>query len=170
MKKIFLLTFIALFSYVPALLAEVVYVSSKKTAMYSNADRKASKVKVLHKGARLTVLSKKGSWLNVKFANKKGWVSKMVTSKKKPGVRISLLGSADKNARIHARKRASSDVTAASARGLMADNADKSSSKRTRAVDRGSNSQYSQEALSAMEKLYISEDDLMSFLVTENLQ
>ncbi len=158
---------ISLFIFIPASYAKVVYVSSMKTALYKDADRKSVKVVKLKRGSRLTVLNQKGSWLNVKFATKKGWVSKIVTSTKRPGSKISLLGKAGTNARIHARKRASSDVTAASARGLMDE--DNSNSGRTRAVN-GRSDHYSREAVLDMERLFISEDNLLTFLQKERIQ
>lgn len=153
--------------FVPASYAKTVFVSSMKTALYKDADRKSSKVISLKRGSRLTVIQQKGSWLNVKFANKKGWVSKIVTSKTKPGAKVSLLGNAGTNARIHARKRASSDVTAASARGLMDE--DSSNKGRARAGE-GLSDRYAKEAVYVMERMFIGEDDLLNFLKKENIQ
>ncbi|MDY6933348.1 MAG: SH3 domain-containing protein [Spirochaetota bacterium] len=149
--------------------AEALYVSSMKTSLYSKANRKSAKIMTLKRGARLNLLSTKGLWLQVSFANKKGWVSKMVTSKNKPGPRLSILGSAGHNARIHARKRASSDVTAASARGLVDDDASTSSKKRSRSSNRKSDG-FDPAVLSKMEGLYIPEKKLLLFLSEAGIQ
>ena len=140
-----------------------------KTTLYREANRKSPKISTLKRGARLSVLSTKGSWLKVKFANKRGWIQKICTSKKKPGFKVSILGSAKHNAKIHARKRASSDVTAASARGLMDENTSGSAKKRSRAVD-GKSESFDPAVLSKMENLYIPEKDLMLFLSKGGLQ
>ena len=159
--------FIILFA-ATASFGDVVYVSSMKTDLYSEAKRNSAKIGELQRGAELTVISKEGSWIRVKYNSKEGYVSKIVTSAKKPGEKMSLLASADQNTRIHARKRASSDVTAASARGLF-DEGGRSGNARARAVD-GASGTSNREAISSMESLSIPEEDLMTFLKEENIQ
>lgn len=168
MKNYLILSlFIILFA-ATASFGDVVYVSSMKTDIYSEAKRNSDKIGELSRGAELTVISKEGSWIRVKYNKKEGYVAKIVTSSKKPGEKMSLLASADQNTRIHARKRASSDVTAASARGLF-DESGKSGSARTRAVD-GASSASNREAISKMESISISEEDLIAFLKEEKIQ
>ena len=162
-----ILFFIILFS-VSASFGDVIYVSSMKTDLYSEAKRNSDKIGELTRGAELTVLSKEGAWIHVKYNDKEGYVSKIVTSSKKPGEKMSLLASADQNTRIHARQRASSDVTAASARGLF-DESGKSGSARARAVDSASGAS-NKEVISKMERLSISEEALIAFLKEEEIQ
>lgn len=168
MKKV-LLTIISFFVFTSVSFAGVVYVSSFKTTLYSMADRKSMKIATLKRGVKLTLLSTEGAWLQVQFAGKKGWVTKMVTSTKKPGMRVSLLGNADQNTRIFARKRASSDVTAASARGLLDDDSKSNVKGRSRMSESGSD-QFNTAVLSKMEDVKISEDELMSFLSEYGVQ
>jgi hypothetical protein len=149
--------------------ADVIYVSSAKTGMFSKADRSSEKISNLSKGAGLTVVSTEGSWIKVSFAGKEGFVQKMFTSSEKPGGKVSLLGSADSNARVHARKRASSDVTAASARGLMDDETLKSIKGRSRSSNSVDDS-VAEQAISDLEKINISDDELMNFLKGAKLQ
>ncbi len=160
MMKIIMSILVCIFSVHTAFSAGVVYVSSYKTALYKQAGM-GDQVMTLSKGSRLTLLSGQGPWLKVKFMNKTGWVKKFSTSRSLPGNKFSILGSAKSNARIHARRRASSDVTAASARGLMEDK--ESYQGRSRAVDSGSES-FHLEAITGIESQHVSEDDLIRFL------
>jgi hypothetical protein len=168
MKKIILII-ICLVAVSSLAFADVIYVSSAKTGMFSKADRSSEKISNLSKGAGLTVVSTEGSWVKVLFAGKEGFVQKMFTSSSKPGGKVSLLGSADSNARVHARKRASSDVTAASARGLMDDETLKSIKGRSRSSSSIDDSMVEQ-AVSDIEKIKMSDEDLMNFLKRAKLQ
>ncbi len=160
MMKIILSMMVCIFSVHTAFAAGVVYVSSYKTALYKQAGM-GGQVMTLRKGSRLTLLSRQGTWLKVEFMNKTGWVKKFATSSSRPGNKFSILGSAKSNARIHARRRASSDVTAASARGLMEDK--ESYQGRSRAVDSGSTS-FQLEAITGIESQHVPEEDLIRFL------
>ena len=160
MKKIMILTAVVLF-FAVSVSAKVLYVSSVKTNLYKDSSRKSVKITSLKKNSRLQVVSEKGRWVKIKYGSKKGWVNKMFTSKKKKGGKISLLGSAGQSARIHARKRASSNVTAASARGLMADN--EAANSRSRSAS-GNAAKFDPALLSKIEAYYISEDNLLKFL------
>ena len=136
-------------------LAKVVYVSSYVTSMYKEKSRSSQKVINLRRGARLFVLSNQGPWLKIRYRNKTGWVQKLFTRNRMPGQRMSILGSASKAALLHARKRASSNVTAASARGLL---------DSPRAKNYSSNKAYDPQALARMENMFISDEDLIKFL------
>jgi uncharacterized protein YgiM (DUF1202 family) len=140
----------------------VAYVSSVKAKLYSEAKASSTKIANLHRGQRLTVLKKKGSWLNVQFGSKKGWIKKMFTRKNKPGKKFSILGSASANARIHARKRASTSVTAASARGLD-DDSTVVSMGRARELD-NTGKKFDPRVLEQIENVFVAEETLLKFL------
>ena len=163
-KIIFIITAIFLVNSIAS--ADMVYVSSLRTKIYAKADRSSTVIASFNKGTMLSIVSEKGSWLNIRSAGKQGWVQKFFTSKQKPGKKFSILGSAKSNSKVHTRKRASSDVTAASARGLMDENS--AVMGRTRAVDR--NTGFDPEALDRMERIYVSEDDLLLFLRKGGIQ
>jgi len=161
MYKLAMVLSIIVFFIAADLKAEVVYLSSLKTSLYSDSNRSSAKVTTLNRGSSLVVMAKNGNWLKVRFMSSQGWVEKLFTSSIKPGNKVSLLGSAGNNARVHARKRASSDVTAASARGLLADN--KSVMGRARDGDLKSKG-FDEAAFNKIEKIFLSEDDLLGFL------
>ncbi len=142
-----------------ALSARVVYVSSFRTKVYKSTSRSSRTVVTARRGAGLKVLSKSGSWYKVKYGNRVGWVMKMFTSARKPGQRMSILGTASTQARMNARRRASTDVTAASARGLS----DESAAGRTRLSAKQS-VEFNPAVLNDIEGLYISEKELIKFL------
>ena len=154
MKK--LITLLVFVSFLTApIFAETVYVSSGAANIYKTT-KKTTKVYRAKKGSRLVVLKRKGSLINVRVRNKKGWIKSIFTSKKKPGRKVSLLGRAGNNARIHARKRASSDTTAASARGLVADRSNLRN-KQIRSYDVGT-------VLTGMEQIFVSEEAINAFM------
>lgn len=161
MKKGFLIAIVSLLLFAATTFGASVYVSSFKTTMYKGAGRGTGTVMILRKGYRLSVLSREGAWIKVQFLGKTGYVNRLFTSPHKPGRAVSILGSATKQARIHARNRASTDITAASARGLAED---QKAGKRSRLVNTRSEG-FDIGVIAEMEKLYIGEEDLIQFLV-----
>ncbi|MDH5717641.1 MAG: SH3 domain-containing protein [Spirochaetia bacterium] len=143
---------------------ETVYVSSFAANIHSDASLSASKIMKLKRGDKMTVISKQGSWLNVKANDKTGWIKEMFTSDKPAGEKVSILSMAKTNVNVHVRKRASADVTAASARGLRED---KEMEARLRAKDSG---KIDPAALDSLELMVFSENDLFTFLAEENIQ
>jgi len=168
-KVIQIMLISSLFLGASAIFSAVAYVSSVKAKLYSESKASSSTIAKLHRGQRLNVLDKKGSWLKVQFGAKKGWIKKMFTRKNKPGKKFSILGSASANARIHARKRASSSVTAASARGLVDDDSTVASMGRARELD-GAAKVFDPRALEEIEGVFVSEDSLLKFLEEGGLQ
>ena len=150
-----------------AVFSAVAYVSSVKAKLYSDANVSSSAVADLTRGQRLTVLDTQGSWLNVQFGAKKGWIKKMFTRSDKPGDKASILGSASENALIHARTRASSSVTAASARGLDDDSV--VSMGRARELDAAAK-KFDPKVLEEIENVFISEENLLNFLKEGGIQ
>ena len=160
MKSIYMYILILLIASASAAYSKVLYVSSYNTAMFSTPGGNAQ-IMTLNKGSQLNVLSENDSWVQVSSGAKTGWVKKTSTSTSMPGSKFSILGSAQNNARIHARVRASSDVTAASARGLTEDN--KTASGRMRSADSGKD-EFDYQTLLKIESSHISENELINFL------
>ena len=148
-----------------ALSAEVVFVSSVKATMHSENSAGSGAIATLMKGSKLTVVGIDSGWLKVRFGAKQGWVKKMFTSAREPGDKVSILSSAKQNARVHARQRSSSDVTAASARGLDDDSA---AAGRNRAIS--ASAKFDPQAIEKLESITISETELMAFLKEGGLQ
>ena len=154
MKKFIVVVFSLLFAI--SVLAETKYVASGRINVYKSPMKSSKKVLTLKKGTKVNVKKVKNGWYYLN--KKKGYVHGLFLSKKKPGKRISLLGRATNNARVHARKRASSDVTAASARGLLADRTKKNN--RYRDI----NIKDVETDLRYIEGFYISEVVLVNFM------
>lgn len=98
---------------------DLVYVSSVKAKLMDSPKFKGNSIASLSKGDKLTVVGKKGPWLNVQTADQKtGWVSKFLTKKNPPNDRITVLPGDSKVALQDVRRRTSTITTAAAARGL----------------------------------------------------
>ena len=149
-------------------LADTAYVSSLKAKLHSDSNAGAAVVSELNRGQALNVVNDNGAWLQVTAGAQKGWIKKMFTNSSKPGAKFSILGNASENARIHARKRASSNVTAASARGLDDDSA-ATGNGRQRELDKKTGA-FDPRALEDMESRIISERTLILFLQEGHLQ
>lgn len=163
MKRFMIATIVALFTgiaFSTAMAGDTLFISSMKANLYGGPDSSSAKVGVLPMGTVVQTVSQEGSWVNVTANGQKGWVQKLFTSKTKPGGKVSLLGSAGANARVHARERASSEVTAASARGLVA------TSKNAQGRMRGENisDAVANAELANVESVNIPENELMQFL------
>ena len=173
MKRIYkgLLTLLTVSAFVgtASLTAAPAYISSLNAKMHSSAKSSAPVVMKLRRGQAVNVTAKQGSWVKVAYAGKQGWVRKFFTSRSKPGNKYSILGNASANARVHARKRASSEVTAASARGL--DDDSNTAILGGRARDLQANAKgFDPRVLENMEATFVSEQDLTTFLSDGKLQ
>ncbi|PLA74128.1 hypothetical protein CYQ88_07760 [Hydrogenovibrio sp. SC-1] len=100
--------------------AEPQYISSNKAKILKEPDFQAEMVAELVKGDQVKVLDQKGVWLNVSFAQKKGWVSKFLVKETPPNDRITVLPGDTETELKDVRRRASAITTAAAARGLAA--------------------------------------------------
>lgn len=101
-----------------SLFAGTKYVKSARAKVYKSQNTSAV-VATARSGQRVNVVSTTGAWSKVQYRGKTGFMKKYYLTARKPAGKLSILSSAKSNAMVHARKRASSDVTAASARGLM---------------------------------------------------
>ena len=162
------LTFFMSIIFSAGIMARSVYVTSIKTNVYAKPIANSTIVKTVKRGDKLTFVETKGAWTQVKLANKRGWVKKLFLSSKKPGKKLSILSKAKSNKNVHARKRASSDVTAASARGLSRQSDRDFSRYRGNRSMLGIAEGYA--ALEKMESILIDEQTLLLFLRAEKLQ
>ena len=162
------LTFFMSIIFSAGIMARSVYVTSVKTNVYAKPLTNSTIIKTVKRGDKLTFVEIKKAWILVKLGSKKGWVKKLFVSTKKPGKKLSILSKAKSNKNVHARKRASSDVTAASARGLSQQNERGLSRYRGNRSMLGIAEGYA--ALEKMESILISEDTLLLFLTEGELQ
>ncbi len=144
--------------------AQTLYVSSVKASLFSAPGAEGKVTQQLKRGDSIEVLEKNDKWLHVSCSSGKGWIQSLFVSTKKPSGQITVLGTAEKSGRVQSRKRASSDVTAASARGLVQN--DKALSRsRTSSVQN-----YNPQDLLEVESLAISENELRHFLSEGGIQ
>lgn len=162
MKKLIMLFVMMSLFIAPMLPAKQLYVSPVRTKVYVD-NIKSRSIAKLRRNTKVKLLTKTKRWSYVRFGNKHGWVMNIFLSAKPIKQKISLLGSASKSARMHARKRASSNVTAASARGLLQD---RSNVRAKQKIEFDPNPNI----LSKIEQYYISEEQLFIFLAEENIQ
>ena len=160
MKRLVVIGMLLLVSGVLA--AESAYVSSYRCGLQAAARGDSARLGELSRGTQVVLLAVEGSWARVSCAAGEGWVLRLFLQSTPPGERVSVFGSASTSARIHARTRASADVTAASARGLL-DDAGAAGEGRTRGVGGGTDNAQQQQ-LMRIESLFISDDDLLAFL------
>ncbi|MFW5807725.1 MAG: SH3 domain-containing protein [Spirochaetota bacterium] len=149
-----------------ALSAETLYVSSLKVKLYSSPAKNAQVVTTMRRGDSVQVQKKEGNWLYVSSSGGNGWVQSLFVKETRPAGSISILGNKTKTERIHARERASSDVTAASARGLLAEN--ENAASRTRLS--GDRMSFNPQDMEDVESIDVTEDELIRFLESGNVQ
>ena len=164
-KKIMGALIVAGLFFAVELSAKSIYVSSLRTALFNGPSNASGKKAVLTRGMALNVISTKGMWVQVSTSQGDGWVKRMFTRSSRPGGTVSALGSRA-NINVQARRRASADVTAASARGLDDEGA-MVRSGRTRSSS--AKKAFDPQALEKMESIIIEEQELMLFLKEGNL-
>ena len=149
-------------AFAAGLAAETAWVGSARCSLMNGASGTSARIGELVRGTQVILLGASGSWVRVQSPAGTGWVMKLFLQSSPPGERVSLLGSASTEARLHARSRASASVTAASARGLL-DERSAAGEARSRGVETGSSGEL-HEKLLRIEGLSMSEDELLSFL------
>ena len=103
---------------VGGLSAKAAYTSAIVTKMHKSPSMGAAVVSSLSRGTKVDSLSTKGAWTEVKANGKTGFINKMFLSPIPVNKKVSLGNPAANNLKALARQRASTNVTAASARGL----------------------------------------------------
>ncbi|MDA3901465.1 MAG: SH3 domain-containing protein [Spirochaetes bacterium] len=141
------------------LFAESAYISSLRGTLYSNPSLGSKKITTVKRGTEIQISKKEGAWLYVSHNSLKGWIPKSNTVKTMPKGKVSILGNASRTSRMKARERASSDVTAASARGFM-----QSETVAGRNRPNSESLKFDPRDIEKMENLVIPEEELLSFL------
>lgn len=153
--------FVTLFTVGEALQAKTVYVKSFRGIIKS-----APKGKVIAKvtrGTKLNQTGQQGIWAKVTYKSRKGYISKMFISSRKPAVRP-VRFNALRNPNVIARRRASAEVTAASARGA----ADENEMLKLRGGTL-KNSKIDLTEVKNMETYEVSNNDIEKFLAESNI-
>lgn len=153
-----LLSFVIIISVMP-LFAQTVYTTSLKTTIFAEPALGSAKIAQIRRGTAITVNSTRGKWVYISSASGKGWVQKAITSTVKPKGKVSILGNANRTSRMKARERASSDVTAASARGFMQTENTKGRNRPNQQIQN-----FDPKDIDNMESLTLSENELITFL------
>ncbi len=146
-----LLAGVSLFSV--AVSAKTMYVRSARAYLLNAPAYKAKKVIQLKKGTTVEQMSKKGSFVQIKVNNQKGWMPKMVLSSRPLKKRVSLL-SQKVDIASKARRRASRYSSTAAVRALT------SGRKRISTMDMPD-----YEALRNIERIEIDEQEAIEFLL-----
>lgn len=157
-RVIALVLFASWFSISTANAASPVFVSSEQATIYKNASFSSQAIVKLGKNDLVDVVSEKGVWLKVKYAQYSGWISRYtVSNSKPPDEKISilgrlkrLLGDNDKRDRLILIS------TAGGIRGLTEEESD--------AVGRTDF-----KALSAIESISVSRDEIQQFLDSDSI-
>ena len=153
MKKLAFI-FVLLLSVTGFANAKTLYIQSMRAKMVDKPTFRAKTILNMRKGDQVTVIKKKGRWINISSKGKQGWISKFLVANHPPVKRINVL--VRKNQIVsNVRRRASAVTTAGAARGLSAE-------QRRRASSKGGSNFV---ALEKLEMLGITENDVRIFVV-----
>ncbi len=130
------------------------YVHSVKAPLYETPSIGSAKIWELQKGQRITGITEKVGWYQVKFKDKKGWVHKLMARKTPPLDKKDVYGKQVAELGDKARRRPSEFTTTAAARGLKA--------KRKRF---GEKYRLDYDALEKVESVVISDEEASKFLM-----
>lgn len=147
---LFLTILLATFS---ASAEQAMYVQSAKANLMAGPGFDTQLVDVLQKGESVTFVKEQGRWIQVTYQSSNGWISKLLLADKPPMDKVSVLQGKQGQLESTARRRASTNVTAAATRGLRND-------ERTRISDEGKPN-YSE--LQEMEAVEIKETEVREF-------
>jgi uncharacterized protein YgiM (DUF1202 family) len=132
----------------------MMYIQSTKASLQSAPSFGSSSLLSLEKGAQVEVIEIKGRWVKIKTGTQEGWVSKFLVSEQPPLKKKVTILKEDAPDMDNARRRASAVTTAGAARGLSADNR-----------DRSNDSQFTNyRDLEKVEKMDINEKELEKFI------
>ncbi len=132
---------------------EVLYVKSVKAKLFEKPSLNSKVVAELKRGDKLNILKSGKDWLFVDANGVRGWIYSYLVSKNKPIKKISTIFKDEESEVIKARRRSSTNITAAAARGLTEDFRKRKKGKYV--------SDY--ESLRKMEDIRISEYDIEKF-------
>ena len=100
---------------------QVMYVQSAKANVMTEPDFNAGLVDVLQKGNTVKVVKEQGRWSQVSHQNATGWMFTLLLASQPPMDKVSVLQGKEEQLEKSARRRASTEVTAAATRGLRND-------------------------------------------------
>jgi uncharacterized protein YgiM (DUF1202 family) len=154
MKKYFKFILLCLLTTLPinVMANKTLYVQSVKANVLANPSFKATLVTKLSKGEKVSVVSQKTHWYEVKVNNHSGWVAAMLLAPTQPLKKSSVLKRFKISKKTTARKRASIQATAAATRGLR--------SERSRA---NTNENANYQALDKIEESIVNEQEVQKF-------
>ena len=132
---------------------QILYVQSAKAKLMTLPNFNSETVLVLEKGASVTLIQEQSRWLQVNFQSSSGWIPKLLLANHPPIEKVSVLKGKQAELEKSARRRASTNVTAAATRGLRSDD-------RARISDQGK-PDYTE--LEKMENLAIPKEEVMEF-------
>jgi len=104
-------------------LSAELYVQSLKAPILAEPLAGAKELARAQRGEVLKLLEKKDRWYRVDYKGLTGWVSALLVDTKPPSGRISVIETSEEELKGGARRRASTFVTAAAARGLLEERA-----------------------------------------------
>lgn len=117
MKKYLLTLIMVLFS--STVLSNTnLYIQSVKAKLLEEPNFKSQLVIELKRGTQVQLIEKSGRWIKVKYETSEGWLSSLLVSSNPPLEKKSVLKGQEKIIKSMARRRASSNSTAAATRGL----------------------------------------------------
>ena len=152
MKSLLLL----LFFMIPMSLnaAEFMFVQSVQAKVMSKPAFKSKQISTLTQSERVEIIEKSKRWYKVRHQNLTGWVSKLLLADQPPLQKSSVLSGSNPTLQENARRRASSNTTAAATRGLR--EGDQSQENNANKVD--------YQSVDAMESAVVSPEEAKSFL------
>jgi len=133
---------------------EVFYVQSLRAKIMASPSLKSDVIAEVERGYKLISIGREGSWIKVKFKDKDGYVASVLVSEYPPIGRQGLITGEETTIKEGARRRASTFVSAAAARGLTPEER-KRLSKEVQA---------NYEALEKVESISISDEELERFI------
>ncbi len=100
---------------------ETIYVQSVKAKVLSAPSFKASVLGEASRGTRLSSIGREGSWVKINYYGKNGYVAAILLSASPPMAKNTMIKAGDSEFQQGVRRRASTNTSAAAARGLAAD-------------------------------------------------
>jgi hypothetical protein len=154
MKKLLYVTLLCI-ACSPVLAAQTFYVQSVKAKLQARPEYQSPLVATLARGDAVQVVQKNKRWYKVTYQQQTGWMPRLVLGTTPPGDKITVLDAAGgAKMESNARRRASSNNTAAATRGLRGDS-------RSRMSDEG-HADYS--ALETVKSQGVSEQEALEFV------
>lgn len=101
--------------------AEELYVQGRGAALLAAPAFDAERLTTVPTGELVSVVARKGLWLQVGYGDSRGWLPKLLLSTRPPVAKVSVFAGDDEQLKENARRRASAATTAGATRGLSAE-------------------------------------------------